>query len=363
MTDKIYTAIGLMSGTSLDGMDAAVIETDGKDHSKLLGFTSLPYDAEFREEVRRCLGKTEEDDLTRKVEKNLTLYHADLVRELLAQTEMTAEDIDVIGFHGQSITHLPDERFTWQIGNGAFLASETGIDVVNDFRAADVKAGGQGAPLLPIYHKVCAPDSKLTPPFAIVNIGGVANITYIGSDDDGLIAFDTGPGNALIDDFIGMRAGKRYDTGGEISRNGNISQDVLDQLLSAPYFKEKPPKSLDRNPWDLTLLSRLPDHDGAATLTAFTVYSIQKAFDHLPEKPKTLVISGGGRHNTYMMEFLEQVTGIPIEPAEMIGWDGDSIEAEGFAYFAVRHLLKLPITFAGTTGVKKDVVCGVLHKA
>ena len=359
---KVYTAIGLMSGTSLDGIDAALIKTDGHGYVEVIGFVSIPYDEELREKLRACLGaKTDPDGRIGMVEIEMTRAHAAAVDWLLGKTGMNPQDIDVVGFHGQTLYHDPDNAFTWQIGNGAMLARLTGIDVVNDLRSADMKEGGQGAPLLPLYHHARAEADALEKPVAILNIGGVSNVTYLGRNGE-VIAFDTGPGNALLDDWVKKHLNRPYDKDGMLARQGKIDQDVLAKCLNNPFFAAKTPKSLDRDAWDARLYQHLGAADGAATLSAFTVNAIAKALDHLPEPPKTWYVSGGGRLNPILMEGLRKIFNVAVKPVDDLGWNGDAVEAEGFAYLAVRSLLKLPLSLPTTTGVSKPVTGGVLYE-
>ncbi|MCB9989791.1 MAG: anhydro-N-acetylmuramic acid kinase [Rhodospirillales bacterium] len=358
---KVYTAIGLMSGTSLDGIDAAMIRTDGQGYVEYVGSVCIPYDKELREKLRSCLGaKDDPDGRIGRIEIEMTRAHAAAVDWLLAKTGVHPQDVDVIGFHGQTLYHDPDNGFTWQIGRGSMLAQLTGIDVVNDMRSADVKAGGQGAPLLPLYHEARA--GTLDRPVAILNIGGVSNVTYLGPDG-AVIAFDTGPGNALLDDWVRRHLGRPYDENGMLARQGKAHQEIIEKYLAQPYFTAQPPKSLDRDQWDKTLYHHLSAADGAATLASFTVQSIAKALDHLPETPQTWYVTGGGRHNPVLMEGLEKALGVPVKSVDELGWSGDSIEAEGFAYLAVRSVLKLPLTLPTTTGVGQPTTGGVYYTA
>lgn len=351
---KIFTAIGLMSGTSLDGIDAALIRTDGYSFVEPLDFLSVPYDDDLREDLRSCFGYRQRDDFIIEVEQCMTQAHAVLVKELAR-----GRDVDLIGFHGQTISHDPANGHTLQIGDGALLARETGIDVVNDFRSADVKAGGEGAPLIPLYH--AARGAKLPKLVVILNIGGVANVTYLGAKG-GIIAFDTGPGNALLDDWVKSHTGARYDEGGALAAAGTVDETILTDMLSHSYFGRPVPKSLDRDEWTKDLVRELSVDDGAATLTAFTVESIAKALDHFPETPQSWYVTGGGRHNKTMMRMLAEKTGAAVHSVDDLGWNGDALEAEGFAYLAVRAVLGAPLSLPTTTGVKTPQTGGALHK-
>ena len=349
-------AIGLMSGTSLDGIDAALIETDGEAVFAAGPSLTIPYRAAFRAALRAILGSR---DPVPDIERALTEQHADAVAALVRDAGLQPADIGVVGFHGHTVLHRPAERYTRQIGDGALLAQLTGIDVVNDFRSADVAAGGQGAPFVPAFHQALARD--LEQPLAVLNLGGIANITYIGAAE--LIAFDTGPGNALLDQWTERETGQPYDSGGALAAQGLASEAVLARLLAHPYFARKPPKSLDRLDFDLAPLAGLGAADGAATLAAFTCRSIAGCCAHLPAAPRRWLVAGGGRHNDALMQGLSAALGAPVAPVDAVGWDGDALEAQAFAFLAVRSLRGLPLSFPTTTGVARPVTGGVHHFA
>ena len=358
---KVYTVIGLMSGTSLDGIDAALIRTDGRDIVESLGFYTKSYDPALRDRLRACLKKNKDTDGSiAGAAEAMTRAHADAVAALLKQTGKKSTDIDMIGFHGQTLFHDPANRFTWQIGDGNLLAELTGIDVVNDFRTTDVKAGGQGAPLLPVYHAALTRAAKIDLPVAILNIGGVSNVTYIGDD---IVAFDTGPGNALIDDAVVRNFAKKYDEDGKIALSGYVHQDIVLNWFDHPFFAKKPPKSLDRDAWDIKAINALIGEDQVATLTAFTIGGVARAVQHLPQPPKAWYVTGGGRHNGTIMQGLRDALQVPVKSVDELGWNGDAVEAEGFAYMAVRSRLGLPISFPGTTGCPVPMAGGVFHPA
>jgi anhydro-N-acetylmuramic acid kinase len=386
-------AIGLMSGTSMDGVDVALIETDGEDAVVRGPCATLPYDAAFRARLTQAVSDARE--LTDRgarpgcladVELQLTEYHTGSVSRFLAEHGMGATAVAVIGFHGQTVLHkavitrvtqigqpkavrdpptvsVVEQRHTLtvQIGDGAELARRTGIDVVWDLRAADAASGGQGAPLAPVYHRAMA--ARLPErPVAVVNIGGVGNVTWIGRDGT-LIAFDTGPGNALIDDWMLRHTGKAVDADGATAGAGKVDDAALNALLMNPYFGGLPPKSLDRNAFSLDPVLRLSVADGAATLAAFTAASLARACEHFPEQPRLWVICGGGRRNRTLMSMIAAEVESAVIPAEALGFDGDSVEAEAWAYLAVRSLRGLPLTFPGTTGVPAPMCGGVLARA
>lgn len=351
-----------MSGTSLDGIDAAIIKTDGV--GVFERGASLPgtYDAAFRGRLRDCLRRTTADPA---VEEELTRRHADQVSALLAKAGLAPPDIDVIGFHGQTINHLPEAATTLQLGDGERLARLTGIDVVNDFRSNDMAHGGQGAPFAPLYHWALA--RGLEKPLAVLNLGGVANVTWIGEGGPEapgtLLAFDTGPANALLDDWVAGRRGAAMDEDGRLAASGTVNRDVLAELMDHPYFGLAPPKSLDRLDFSAGPAEHLDDADGAATLLAFTAASVAAAAPHLPETPRRWLVTGGGRHNPVIMAELADSLGTGIEPVEAVGWDGNMLEAQAFAYLAVRSLRGLPLSVPGTTGVSSPVPGGVHHRA
>ena len=345
----------------MDGIDAALLKTDGNAYVERIDGVSIPYDPEVRAMIEAVLGRTEDyDGAVLKAEQAITRAHAAAVDWLLSKSGYQPQDVDLIGFHGQTIFHDPDNKFTWQIGNGAMLARLTQIDVINDFRSDDVAAGGQGAPFLPLYHKALIQSAEVSLPVAILNLGGVGNVTYI--DHDNIVAFDTGPANALIDDWVSDKLDRDYDDEGLIARQGRVDDDLINKWMTAPYFTKQPPKSLDRDEWQREGLGSLSATDGAATLTEFTVQSVASAIEHLPTEPKTWYVTGGGRHNLYMMERLQTVTRASVKSVDDLGWNGDLIEAEGFAYLAVRSHKNLPLSLPTTTGVPAPQTGGRYHK-
>ncbi len=377
-------AIGLMSGTSLDGIDAALIETDGEAIVRPIAFRGEPYSdaarAQLAEATRMALtfDKPRASPPVVAAGELITRAHVFAVHKLLADAGVAAADVDVIGFHGQTIAHRPDRRWTWQIGDGAAVARATGITTVSDFRSADVAAGGQGAPLLPVYHAALA--AGLEGPVAVLNLGGVGNITFIPggrdmhdsremsperaqmADRDRLVAFDTGPANGLIDSWVEAETGARYDAGGALAASGRVDETVLTAMLDHPFFDAPPPKSLDRNDFTIQPARGLSAADGAATLTAFTAATVAEALRHLPARPVRLLVAGGGRHNPTMLAMIAARTGLVVEPTDVLGWNGDALEAEGFAYMAVRTLKGLAISFPGTTGVPVAMAGGVVDR-
>ena len=360
-------ALGLMSGTSLDGIDAAILRTDGERVFEFGPNTTVPYYAAFRARLRAILGAAAAGGgQLNSVVRDLTVKHASTVRFLLAENGMTASDIDLIGFHGHTIWHDPGEGITRQIGDGELLSSLTGISVVDDFRSQDVAAGGQGAPLAPLFHAVLARD--LEKPLAIVNLGGIANLTWIGpassaGEDERILAFDTGPGNAPIDDWTFRLTGKGFDEDGALARAGTADEAIIDAILDHPFFRQPPPKSLDRHTFDLAGLDSLSPADGAATLTNLTAAAVARARVFLPAAPRRWLVAGGGRHNGALMEALASALDASVETVEAVGWDGDVLEAQAFAYLAVRSRHGLPLSLPETTGVARPTTGGTFHKA
>lgn len=358
-------SIGLMSGTSRDGVDAALIRTDGEGRVEPVAFHSQPYTAGFRlrlaEACQRAMAMDAPsfEPLIASVEEELTGLHVDAVADLLGRSGYEVDAIGVIGFHGHTVAHKPNLGWTWQIGDGAALAGAFGIPVVNDLRSADVAAGGQGAPLLPVYHR--ALSEVLPKPVAILNLGGVANITFIG-DAGELIAFDTGMASGLTDNWMQAESSESFDLDGATAARGQVDRGVLDQMLDDPFFAAPAPKSIDREAFSIDPVRGMSLEDGAATLTAFTAHAVERAIRLLPAKPKIIYVAGGGRHNITMMRMLADASGVEIRSVDELGWNGDALEAEGFAYMAVRRLRDLPISFPGTTGVGKPMTGGVLHQ-
>jgi anhydro-N-acetylmuramic acid kinase len=369
--NRIFTAVGLMSGTSMDGIDAALIRTDGRGVVEPLGFLTRPYDDDMRVALRACLGAGP-DDAARgphiaKTAERLTRLHADIVADLRAACGAAGQDVDLIGFHGHTIAHDPHaadpaRRFTRQIGDGALLARLTGVDVTADFRSADVAAGGEGAPLVPLYHQALALAAGLPRPCAVLNIGGVANITWLGEGEDEVSAGDVGPGNALIDDWVERCTGKRFDDGGGLAATGKVCDSVLKALLAHRFFDRSLPKSLDRQDFSATVaacgVEKLSPADGAATLTAFTAAAAARVLEHVPAPPRRLLVCGGGRLNATLMNMLAARFAAPVDPVEAVGWNGDALEAQAFAHLAVRSRLGLPLSLPGTTGVARPLTGG-----
>ena len=371
------TAIGLMSGTSMDGIDVALVKTDGEGFVARGPSLYIPYDAGLRERWKRALvtakAITERHqrpgDLA-EAEQVLTLCHVAAVKSFLVRHNLAPGDIDVIGFHGQTVLHRPDEALTVQIGDGPLLAEETGIDVVYDMRANDMVHGGQGAPLIPAYHAALAANlpEGLSRPAVFVNIGGISNLTYTGQSGraDELAAFDSGPGNMLIDQWVEAQTAKSFDRGGAMAARGKVVPALVNRYLENPFFSGNQRRSLDRGDFPVPAVGEVSLEDGARTLAHVTGASIVKLSAYLPEKPKTYVVCGGGRLNPVIMAEFAKVAaeqGAKVIAAEDAGFDGGAMEAEAWGYLAVRSLYGLPLTFPGTTGVREAVTGGILAPA
>ena len=352
-------ALGAMSGTSLDGVDAAVVETDGH---RIFGFGPSgyrPYTKAERADLRAALGHWH-GPLVDKAAELVTIAHAEALSEF--------DEVDLIGFHGQTLAHEPRGRGTLQVGDGRGLAQALGVPVVWDFRSDDVAMGGEGAPLAPFFHFACAKWIGATEPLCFLNLGGVGNLTYVDPSFDtperpgALLAFDTGPANAPVDDLMQARFGLPMDRDGAMAKGGAVETGALELFLAESYFNRMPPKSLDRNDFAemIELVKELEDADAVATLTGMCAAGVAQGMEHCPKPPARVLVTGGGRHNPVLMEMLRVSLDCPVEPVEAVGLDGDMLEAQAFAYLAVRVARGLPTSCPGTTGVKALVGGGVV---
>lgn len=354
----MQTAIGVISGTSMDAIDVALVRTDGDTALRTGPGKSYPYHRLLREELvsvietpyrAEHLAMPELDDAVADA-------HANAVLRFMAEHAIAREQVNLVGFHGQTVFHDPKNRITRQLGDGGRFARRLGIPVVWRFRHADVAAGGEGAPLVPLYHRALA--SGIEKPLIVLNLGGVANITWL--DGEEIVAMDTGPASALLDDFMQRRLGKPFDEDGALAASGSVNVDALMTLLANPFFDRPPPKSLDRNAFheSAALIDALSDADGAATLAAFTVEATLKCLPYLKTRPKRWLVTGGGRRNTTFMKLFGARLGVPVDPVEAVGWDGDALEAQCFAYLAVRSRQGLPLSLPTTTGVPEPMQGG-----
>ncbi|WP_170477946.1 anhydro-N-acetylmuramic acid kinase [Ruegeria arenilitoris] len=352
-------ALGAMSGTSLDGVDAAVVVTDGE---SIFGFGQTGYRAysdSERATLRAALERWHGPEVDAAA-LMVTQAHAEVLSEF--------EDVELIGFHGQTLAHEPRGRGTLQVGDGLGLAQALGLPVVWDFRSDDVALGGEGAPLAPFFHFACAKWIGAEEPLCFLNLGGVANLTFVNPSFDNpeepgaLLAFDTGPANAPVDDLMQKRLGLPMDRNGETARGGDVETGALELFLAEPYFSRIPPKSLDRNDFSemIELVKELSNSDAVATLTAMCAAAVVQGMEHCPKAPKRVLVTGGGRHNPVLMEMLRVSLDCPVLPVEAVGLDGDMLEAQAFAYLAVRVARGMPTSCPGTTGVKALVGGGTV---
>lgn len=364
-------SVGLMTGTVLDGnIDVALLRTDGETIDAFGPYTLAPYPQSIRDTLEDTLAQARkwnfegpDPAIFATAEDMLTRAQSAAVRQLVETSGLHMSDIGVVGFHGQSVLHRAPQPgrtgATRQLGNGALMHELLGVKVAYDFRSADVRAGGQGAPLAAIYHQALLRQLGTHGGTAVLNLGGVANVTYWDGGDT-LIAFDTGPANAPLNDFVKERGLGTMDRDGALARSGKVDEARLARLLEHPYLSAPPPKSLDRFDFTSVMAEGLDPANGAATLTAFTAAAVGKGLDQLPRRPKRLIVCGGGRHNPLIMEMLATRAGVEAVPAEAVGWRGDAIEAECFAFLAVRVLRGLPISFPTTTGAPHPMTGGRL---
>lgn len=366
--DPIWT-VGLMTGTVLDGnIDVALLKTDGERIEQFGAYTLAPYPVEIGRLLEATLAAARqwnfegpEPAIFAEAEDALTRAQAEAVRALVESAGLTLAEIGIVGFHGQSVLHRAPQAdrigATRQLGDGALMSELLGVKVAFDFRSADVRAGGQGAPLAAVYHQALLRGIGGNGDTAVLNLGGVANVTWW-DGDDGLIAFDAGPANAPLNDFMKALGLGEMDRDGALAASGRVDEARLTELLEHPYLSAPAPKSLDRFDFTAAMADGLDPATGAATLTAFTCAAVGKALDLLPQRPSKLVVCGGGRHNPTIMAMLRERAGVEAVPAEAVGWRGDAVEAECFAFLAARVLRGLPISFPTTTGAPHPLTGG-----
>ena len=362
-TDRWQTAIGVISGTSMDGVDVALIVSDGEKQVEAGPGATFPYPEPVAQALRAVVANpTEAEKPQVELERDVTDAHVAAVEAFLQRFSIARESVVLAGLHGQTILHRPQARLTRQLCDGARAAAALGIDVVCDFRSADVAAGGEGAPLAPIYH--AAITAALERPLMVLNWGGVGNVTWLGADGE-IIAFDTGPANAMLDDFLLRRCGVAFDEGGALAFQGRVNAKALQSMMGDSYFDRPPPKSLDRNHFAAlaAAVEELDDADGAATLGAFTIEATAAAVRSVPGHPRRWLVGGGGRRNPFLMRELVRRLGVAVEPVEAIGFDGDVLEAQCFAYLGLRSRRNAPLSFPMTTGVPGPMTGGVFWSA
>ncbi len=348
----LLTTLGLMTGTSTDGLDLALLRTDGQHHLEFGPTQAVPLPPELKTAL---LGLMHGQGDRAALEVAFTDFNAAAIQSFLAEHQLAPEALDGVGFHGQTLSHHPERGETDQLGDGPRLAHALGCPVVYRFRHNDLAHGGQGAPLAPLFHQALA--HSLERPLAILNLGGVGNVTWLGPGNT-LCAFDTGPANAPMDDLLRERTGQAYDAGGALAQQGTSDKKLVEQWMRHPYFQKPAPKSLDRNQFDVSAAAALPLPDALATLAQFVVESVAAAGRWFPQAPQRWLVTGGGRHNTALMHQLQQRLQVPVEPVEAVGWSGDFLEAQAFAYLAVRSQQGWPLSLPETTGVTKPVTGG-----
>jgi anhydro-N-acetylmuramic acid kinase len=355
---EMQTAIGVISGTSMDGIDVALIMSDGAERVETGPAATFPYPEATAAALRAVVADPGEAEKPQaELERAVTDAHVAAVEAFLDRFGIARDTVALVGMHGQTILHRPRARLTRQLCDGERAAAALGIDVVCDFRSTDVAAGGEGAPFAPIYHAAMA--AGLERPLMILNWGGVGNVTYLGARGE-IVAFDTGPANALIDDFLLRRRGVALDENGALAGEGRVDAQALEAMMRDPYFDRPAPKSLDRNHFAAAadLVEGRGDADGAASLSAFTVEATAAALRRVPEAPRRWLVGGGGRRNPLLMRRLGERLGVRVEPVESIGFDGDAIEAQCFAYLALRSRHGAPLSFPTTTGVPRPMTGG-----
>ena len=364
---KYLYSLGLMSGTSVDGVDASIIKSDGEQFLEIIDDIYVKYDDHFKMKLKKtidsCYSKDEFNNLSnsiKDIEKEITLFH-DQACKLIIKKNRNIK-IDIIGFHGQTILHKPQEGYSIQIGDSKLLSKLTNTTVVSNFRENDILNGGQGAPLSPLYHHLILSKIKSNLPSAVVNIGGISNITYV-ENENKIKSFDTGPGNYLIDKWVKMNSKMEFDDKGQLAKSGKSNEIILEKFLSNQYYKKKLPKSLDVKDFNLNDLSKLNLEDGCATLAMFTVKSICMAINSFSITPNKILFSGGGRKNDFIITNIKKIIKESIHLIDEFNFDGDFIESQAFAYLAIRSYLKKFITFPTTTGAKKPSLGGTIFKS
>ena len=367
LNSKNYMALGLMSGTSADGIDVATLITDGKSKIKFGPSGYYPFSKSFRNKIKSVFKEEINIKSLKKqkriveIENEFTQLNFLAISKFLKKNKIKKNRINIIGFHGQTISHNPLKGYSWQIGNSEKLANLLKINVVSNFRDNDIINGGQGAPLTPIFHYYLT--KRIKRKICFINLGGISNVTYFDHKNKtnlkNILAFDAGPCCSLIDDWVNQNSNKKFDNFGLLARKGDVKEKIIKNFLKNPFFSKLPPKSLDRSLFSLKMLKKLEIKDGAATLNYFVAETLSMAINYLPEIPDVCILSGGGRRNKFLVELInKKIKKSKILFSENYNWDGDSIEAYAFAYLSVRKLLNLPITFSKTTGVKRPLVGG-----
>ena len=365
---KLITAIGLMSGTSCDGIDASIIKSDGEDRLELIGDYFLPYAEKTRIRIRKLKEKVDrvlELEIKKKeivdLENEITVLHSKAINLILEKLKIDKSEIDLVGLHGHTIFHSFEDKKTKQLGNGKVLSKLSKLSVIYNFRKNDLKNGGQGAPMVPIFHKLLQNKLDIKMPVVFVNIGGISNLTYLDKNEE-IISFDSGPGNFLIDKLLQLKSNDKiqFDKNGEIAFKGKADKKMLDIYLSNPYYNSLPPKSLDVKDFDVNLVRDINLENAVTTLSELTSLTIVEALNFFPNKPQNIILCGGGRKNKYIYEQIKKKSNISTINIDEYKINGDFVESQAFAYLAIRSFFKKPISFTKTTGVSKPMTGGRL---
>ena len=364
--NKNFYSLGLMSGTSMDGIDASIIKSDGEQFLEIIDDIYLKYDEQLKSELKKtidsCFSRDEFKKLSTSIndlEKKITLQHAQACKLITEKNKKIK--INIIGFHGQTILHKPQEGYSLQIGDSKLLSKLTKTTVVSNFRENDIINGGQGAPLTPLYHQLILSKTKWDLPSVLINIGGISNLTYLDKQNK-IISFDTGPGNYLIDKWVSAKSKIKFDESGKLAKSGKLNHDILEKFLNDSYYKKKIPKSLDVKDFNLNDVGKLSLEEGCATLSMVTVNSICIAINSFKNSPNTIIFSGGGRKNQFIIDNIKKIIKKPIYLIDEFNFNGDFTESQAFAYLAIRSYLNKFISFPSTTGVKKPCSGGSIFK-
>ena len=358
--DNSFIALGLMSGTSLDGIDASIIKSDGEDILEIIDNKYLKYNADFKLRLSNFITNTNDKtnierniNIYKSLERELTIYHSQISQKIIRENNCK---IQLIGFHGQTVIHKPTDGYTIQMGDANLLSQVLQKKVIHNFRANDIKNGGEGAPLSPVYHKTLSKKIKLKNPHLILNIGGISNYTYI--DKDKLFAKDIGPGNVLIDEYLKKTKGMDFYKNGEIALSGNINHDIINQFYEHEFYNTKDKHSYDRKEFDFSFVRGLEFEDAIATLTYFTALIISKNIQKRIRDEVDIILCGGGRKNLTLVKHLKKLLNSKIKLIDEFNIDGDFIESQAFAYLSIRSYLKMPISYPSTTNVNAPVTGG-----
>ncbi|MFL2891049.1 MAG: anhydro-N-acetylmuramic acid kinase [Candidatus Pelagibacterales bacterium] len=357
---KIFYAIGAMSGTSADGIDISLIRTDGLNYFRQIESTSISFDSFLKKEIlsfsREFQNKKNHFKLLA-IEEMITEKYIFAIKKILAKSNFKSSRISVLGLHGQTVFHDPKNKISLQLINASKIAKYFNIRTISDFRENDISKGGEGAPLVPVFHKLLMKYLNVSLPSIFINIGGISNITYLSKKNE-LIAFDSGPGMCLLDDYVELNSNKKYDEDGKYSSRGKINNKILKKVMCDKYFKLKYPKSIDRNYFTLIDFKNLDFCDACATISMFTVKSIISGINKINKKYESIYIMGGGSKNLFIQKELSKIIQKDVKSINTKGIKDLYIESQAFAYLAVRSISNLPISYPKTTGVKKPIAGG-----